>query len=382
MAFKLGFDPQLRPETGTQNLHDGFRLAFWAKDHWVAELERDAQAAHPLGLGFARAAELFLLDVPLAAEATVLPHEILGHGGRVREFGGRATYHFELPPPFSLTPSYTDIARPTTVNTWDTQLLVSQAGIVVEAYEAHRSRVSSFEANTLNHIDSGLLVGVPIHEIFEATLPWSNNDVRTWTTMQATQYGASAQTLQRRYLVAASISTLLDPVFLYSCYDLFWRFLVLGKRTGSMPSLQVGHAAVVAGTHVSPVPWGLEYKLDVLGRWPRGSVFEIAPRWGQGPGGTSAGVELDATGLRILPDLVVDGGMDLWIQPELSTQAPRGSRPSNKFGARAHADVRWEHPGWFLGFRVGAKTTGLSGLQPIAPVAETVAYVGLLLDRP
>lgn len=396
MAFAFGFDAPLRAETGTTDILNGFRLAFWAKDHWLGQLERGPRASHPMLLGLARTAELVLVDVPLAADATVLPHEIFGHGARYRELGGSPTYHFELPPPYSFTPSFTHNTKPLEADTPDAESVILQAGIIAEGYEAHAALLSSFQADTLNHIDSGLLVGEPIHEIFEATLPWSNNDVRQWTNLEATRYRASPQAIQQQYLVAVSIANLANPTFLYSFYDLFWRFLVLGERTGSMPSLRVGQVALWANTRITPRPWGLEYELDLLGRW-KGNVLEIAPHWGQGVGGRSAGIDVNVMGIRVLPSLVLAGGVSAWVQPELTLisngvalgglaqpgQGTLGHRGQlAEPGARFHAEVRWEQPGFFLGFRVGAKTSGLNGLAPVAPSAESVALVGLLLGRP
>jgi hypothetical protein len=390
MPFEFGFDAQLRAETGTKDILNGVRLAFWAKDHVVGRLERGPQAAHPIAMGFARTAELLLLDVPLAAEATVFPHEIFGHGARYREFGGSPSFHFSLPPPYSFTPSFTRNDEPITVDTPDSQTLIFQSGIVVEGYAAHAVLVSSFEADTMNHIDSGLLFGEPIHEVFEAILPWSNNDVRRWTTLEASRYRLAPRTLQRQYLVASAITSFANPTFLYSAYDLFWRFLVRGERTGSMPSLRAGEVALWAHPRVTPLPWGLEYRLDLLARW-RGRVLDVAPHWGHGPGGRSAGIDVDLLGLRVLPDLVIGGGVSAWVQPELDlhepTLGPIGvlGRPHSQAaepGARFHAEVRWEHEGWFLGLRIGAKTNGLSGLQPVAACAESVALAGLLLGRP
>jgi hypothetical protein len=385
MPYKLAIDTRLSAETATQDVEDGFRLAFWAKEHWLGELERPLEAAHPTLLGLARLAELVLVDIPVASEVTVLPHEVFGHGARIREFGGTATYHFEWPPPYSLTPSTTHIATPVTASTPDTQTLIWQAGIAVEGYEAHAAMVAAFSANTLNRIDSGLLVGIPIHEVFEATLPWATNDVSLWSSLQASRYGVSARSIQRRYLAATIVSTLLNPTFLYSCYSGFWRFLALGERTGSLPSLTVGPTALWADPHVSPVPWGLEYELAVLARWPSGRVLELAPRLGLGPGGTSAGVRVDAIGVRVATQLVAAAGVDLWVQPELAVDPVplfAATRASTAFGARLHAEVRWDQPGWFVGLRLGGKTRGESGLEPIAPTAEGVAFVGLLLGRP
>jgi len=137
-------------------------------------------------------------------------------------------------------------------------------------------------------------------------LPWHSNDARTWTTLQGARYGESPQTIQRRYLISTAVMNLLDPTFIYSCYDLFYRFLVHGERTGAMPSIHVGPMALWAGTHVDPMPWGLEYNLHLLGRFQSGNVLEIAPRAGTGAGGWSAGIAVDVLHIHVLPELVVD----------------------------------------------------------------------------
>jgi hypothetical protein len=283
-VFEFRLDAQFRAESGTTDIVNGIRLAFWLKDHWVGELERRPNASHPVLIGFARAAELLLVDIPLASEITVLPHELFGHGGRIREFGGEAAYHFELPPPYSFAPSYTHTTRPIPIETLDARLLVSQAGIAVEHNVARASLRASFASGTLNHIDSGLLVGEPIHEVVEAAVPWPANDVDNWTSLQGTRYRRAAKTLQREYLLATAVTNLVNPTFLYSCYDLFWRFLVLGRRTGPMPSLGAGSTALWANAHVNPMPWGFEVELDLLAR-RQGIVLEVVPHWGAGPGG-------------------------------------------------------------------------------------------------
>ncbi len=384
MAIELDFDPRLWPEAGTTDIANAFRIGFWAKDHWLGHLELRAQCAHPVWLGLARAAELVLVDFPLGAEMTVLPHELFGHGGRIREFGGQASYRFLPPPPYGFTPSETRTVRAVKSNTLDTQLLISQAGIRVEEYEAHASLLASFEADTFNRIDSGLIVGESIHEVVEATVPFSNSDVRTWTTVQAERNRASTATLRRQYLLSATLTNLLAPSFLYGVYDMVWRYLVLGQRTGPMPSLRVGPVAFWANTHVSPLPWGLDYELDLLARW-KGVVFEAQPHFSHGVGGHSEAIDLNVSGIRVARSLVFGGGVSLWVQPGvnvISNGVTLSSANVEQPGLRVHADVRWEHSFWFLGFRIGAKTNGLSGLDPIAPSIEAIALAGVLLERP
>jgi hypothetical protein len=104
-------------------------------------------------------------------------------------------------------------------------------------------------------------------------------------------------------------------------------------------------------------------------------------------------MDLDVAGVRISQNLVVGGGVGVWLQPELSVvsngvalgQTSRlggfggpTAQPATP-GAAFHAEARWEQSNWFLGFRVGAKTSGLKDLQPIAPSVDSVALLGLLL---
>ncbi|MEO6772062.1 MAG: hypothetical protein ABI467_03460 [Kofleriaceae bacterium] len=382
---RLSIDLAARPEVITQNVQDAFRLAFWVKDHRVGELEGDPER-HPLALGVARAAELLLFDIPIASEVTVIPHEVAGHGGRIREFGGRATYSFELPPPYSFSPSATHVVAGSLSSTVDMNLLIDQAGIAVEAHEARYALHTAFESGRLDHLDSGLMFGIPIHEIIEATVPFAQSDVRHWTTLQADHFGGvSAESIQHRYLALVAITSLVNPTFLYSAYDLLWRFLVEGKRTGALPTIRVGPAELWASTHVSPTPWGLELELDVLTKWPD-CIVGIAPHAGTGPGGSSGGIALAISNVHVSPIVVIAAGLDAWLQPDLAVAAPilfgTGPRAPTHLGASTFAEVRWDHPGWFVGLRASTKTKVLVDLQPIAASGDVIAFTGLLLGRP
>ena len=375
-AFAFRAEPTLAADAWTDNVLDAFHLALWAKDRAIDRLEREPSEAHPVPFAFARAAELVLLDIPIAAYATVIPHEVFGHGARLRELGSGADYQFRWPPPYGFTPSSTHTRDPTVLAQPDADLLMSQGGIAVEAYEARQLLRAAVAADASTRFETGMLVGIRIHEIVEATLPFGNNDVRHWTTVQARLSGVSAQRIQRRYLYSTIVAALLDPTFAYSGYDSFYRFLVEGHRGGALPRLPV-----IARPHVTPVPWGLEYELLALARWSTAQV-ELGPRLGIAPDASvaSGGLAFAATA-PIAARWVGSVALDAWLQPALTLSGPvvLGAPPPHdrKPGAKAFVDLAW-HPGaWFVGARFIVKSDGLSELSRYAAGVDGFVYVGV-----
>ncbi len=386
-SFSIRVEPTLAARPWTDNLLDAFRIAFWAKDRWVARRTEAASEDHPVALGFARAAELVLLDIPIASYATVLPHELFGHGARLRELGGGGSYTFRWPPPYGFEPSTTTPSDRSVIARPDASLLFYQAGIAIEAYEARQLARSAVTANASSHFDTGMLFGIPIHEIFEATLPFGDNDVRHWAELQALLGGVPMRAVQRRYLYSTIVATLLDPTFVYSGYDALWRFVVEGHRSGALPTLSLGSTRLTARPHVSPVPWGLEYELLVLGRSPAFG-FEVHPRLGIDPRDrvASAGVGVAASRIPIGSRWRAAVALDVWAQPPLRLSgdvvaAVPGTRRDVELGARAHLDVAWLRDGWHVGGRLMGKTDGLSEVDAYRRGIEAVVYAGLDLEQ-
>ncbi|TMQ14066.1 MAG: hypothetical protein E6J91_16585 [Deltaproteobacteria bacterium] len=185
---------------------------------------------------------------------------------------------------------------------------------------------------------------------------------------------------------------LLDPFFLYSVYAIFDRFLVFGERSVPVPAICFQGIPLGVSTHLDPVPWGVEYRLDLLARTALGTVV-LAPRVGAGPGGSSAGLVLGIQGLRLDERVRLGADLDLWLQPELSVLSegvvlgrppldPPGppSRAPRKVGAGVHLELTFQQDHWLVGFRAGAKTAGLSGIDPVAPALESTIVLGLRLD--
>ena len=381
-AFALRAEPTLAADAWTDNLLDGFRLAFWAKERGLAALEREPSEAHPLPLALSRVAELALIDIPIASYATVIPHEVFGHGGRLRELGSGADYTFRWPPPYGFTPSTTRARDLSVLSQPDADLLMTQGGIAVEAYEARQLLRSAFAADASTRFDTGLVVGIRLHEIFEATLPFGNNDVRHWTAVQARVAGVAVPTIQRRYLYSTIVAALLDPSFAYSAYDSFWRFLVHGHRGGALPSLAVGPLQLLVRPQVTPVPWGLEYELLAVARWSDAQL-EAGPHLGIDPAARVAtGGLAIAARLPIAAHWLGAAGVDAWVQPALTLAGPvvlgaPPPPPERKPGAKAFVDVAWRPALWFVGARLIVKTDGLSELSRYAAGVEGFVYAGI-----
>jgi hypothetical protein len=276
--FSLRLDAHFAAEPMTDNILDAFRLGFWAKDRAIERLAMHValtSSAKVLG----RIGELVLLDIPFGAYATVVPHEIMGHGGRLREFGLHVPgYRFLLTPPYGFTPSYT--AYPKEPLLPDQKLLLTQTGIAVEGYEARQLVRRSLTNDLLSHFEAGLILGIRIHELIEALEPFPN-DVLSWTQELAELHGGTSRRMQQRYLVALGVATLLDPNFWFAAYHIGWEFVGHGQRSTQLPALHVRQVALWVQPHVTPVPWGIEYELPVFVKFPQ-VMIEVEARVGIG----------------------------------------------------------------------------------------------------
>jgi hypothetical protein len=388
--YTFSFDAQLRPRMGAEALTSAFRVALRGKDLLLDRLAGpDRVPPIPWGVG-QRLVELVLVDTPLAISTQTFAHEIFGHGGRVREFGGTATYVWKPPFPYSTQTSYYEpnFTRPLSD---DEQVLIFQGGLALEGFQRHEALRSAFVAGTWSHGDAMNYFAWALHLAGYGAM--RDGDVANWTSVMAARYELQQPDVQRSYLLSAAAMELLDPLFVYSVYTIFYRFLVLGERSARVPSISVMGVPLWLSTHLDPVPWGVEYQVDVFARTGLG-IWMLGPRFGAGPGGKSAGVALGLYGVRLHDQLRLDAELGLWLQPEVSVlsegvvlgpppTAPPGlpsPAPAHHAGVGGQLEVTYQLDHWLAGFRIGAKTAGLNGIDPVAPALESVVVLGLRLD--
>jgi hypothetical protein len=393
IAYTFSVDAQLRPHAGAEDLTNAFRLTFWGKDVLLDRLAGPERIPSRFWGTALRLAELVLIDTPLAISTQTFAHELFGHGGRVRELGGVATYVWKAPFPYGTDSSFYErsFLRPLTP---DEQTLIAQGGLALEGVQRELTLHTAFEAGVWGHGDAMNSFAWALHLAGYGAL--KSGDVANWTQTMAERSSLQQPGLQQSYLISAALMEFLDPVFLYSVYAIFARFLFHGERSGPLPALQLQGVALAFSTHLDPVPWGVEYRLDLLARTGT-ALFFLAPRLGVGPGGSSAGVTLGLRGLRLDDRVRLGAELDCWTQPALSVVsegvalgpppvgppgAPASPPPAGRVGASGRVELVFQHGPWLAGFRLGAKTAGLSGVDPIAPALETVVLLGVRLEPP
>lgn len=388
-SFAFTVDLNALAERGSRMSTDNFtslaRLAFWGKDALASRAPQPGWAPTWL-LACGRAFELIAADTPLAILAQTFPHEIDGHGGRVREVGGVATYRFEPPFPYGVQTSVYEDAYPRPL-TPDERAFVAQGGLAMEGYQRLQTLAEAFEAGTWSHGEAFLYFGWSLHLAGYGAR--DQGDAANWSRAQADRYGGSARVLRQRYLLAATLAEGLDPLFLYSLWTL-GRFVARGERFAEAPGLDLGRG--VRGwlsTHLDPVPWGSEVRLDVLLR-PPFALLDVAPRVGFGPGGTSGGLAISMHGLRVYGPIHLGVQTEVWLQPDLAIFPVAPGEPlavglpgpeplPARWGVAGELEVAYRAERWFAGLRVGGKSRGVRGVDPFAASGQASLRLGVRL---
>jgi hypothetical protein len=159
--FEFRIDAQMRADSATLDITNAFRLASFGKDRALTLFDDHMRRSNPLppwAMVLERSLELALIDTPLVAEPNILAHEIFGHGARLREFGGAATYTFRPPPPFGFAPGVTNFTSLPHPFTLDEQIVVYQARIATGDFERELVVHSGFESDHLNTTDAFTLL--------------------------------------------------------------------------------------------------------------------------------------------------------------------------------------------------------------------------------
>lgn len=321
--YPLMLDPHLRAEAATVDITTAARLLLRAEDRLLVDLE-PANHAAPLAV-VERLTAGALIDLPIASLELTLPHEILGHGARTREFDGVAIVHLVPPPPYDFRGAKEDYVasayrRPITP---DEATIVALAGQRVQALQQRHLAFVEFRADELRRGDAVLYAGNVALEVGQMLVA---HDV----DLAASAQRVRPAVYRKPYLIGLPFE-LLDPMLLYSLYVGGYRYLVRGERAAPFPEAHFGRWRVSATSRIVPVPWGVEHHLDLL----------LGSR---------------APGLHTI-----------------------GEAPSHILGAAAYVRLVVVQRGWFFGVRLGGKTAGLLDEHAIGAGGETLLLGGVSL---
>jgi hypothetical protein len=388
--YRFLIDPKLRSQPTAISITSVARLLFRGEDELLLRIEPEGHA-HPLAI-LERLAAFALIDLPIASYELVIPHEVLGHGGRYREFGGDAKVHLGPPLPFEIPPTHRAYPSLHRMLYLDERTLASLGGLQTQATQQRDLAFTTFRSGVLRRGDSLLYAG---HALTKIAQTFGANDLDAAASNTAARDRVNAKDY-RRMLWLGALGEAADPLFWYSLYAAGYRYLIRGDRALAHPAFRVFGVRAFVTSRVLPVPWGVEPHLDVLLGTSRLDI-DIALRPGFGPGGGSFAAQIDAMGIAPMPVLRINGGLAAWVQPGISAEAevgppskdgpliewgpplPGRPPPSVVIGGAAYIDIEAHRDQWFFWTRLGIKSVGLLVDQPVAAGANMALIGGLRL---
>ena len=367
----------------------GGRLVASAEDALAGSFARigDAGKRHP---GLAP-----VWEFPTAAALLLVEHEVLGHGGRAREFGLSPSYSFGLD--FS---GATDTKRPPRDH--QELALIAAGGAEADGVMAHRLLLDAL-GDGIDGAQLPLLMMAKLDlTVYVASAPRPRpgddegdftheyrhgNDVVIYLVgRQARRLGATAGSVwdgsyepdfdegrledDWRQARAAALWNLLDPSLAAAMVGYFRQHVLHGDARVRVPALRLGEAVrLTLGTRAALGPEEISRFLDLEAALPWG-VLDVYLRdldsgvdrtWGYGATVHAA---------RIGP-LALSLGADGWEEPG-GTAAAGASRWN------AVAEAEWHGERWGLALKAGSKS---SGFFPGLPADEGVyAGAGVIVD--
>lgn len=368
--------PWHRVENGAQSASTIARLGIASFGELALHWERRC-ARVALLCGIARVLEASLVDLPLAASAITVSHEAFGHAARAREFGVTPDVSLVAPVPYVFLDPAID---PRTANSVrlperrprlsrDERELFILGGYQAQEWLARAVSFGAFRTGTLTHGDAFVYQFEALHRA--ATVLVRGGDYNAHLAHLSVRYGARISDEHGASLASALITTSLDPLFWFSFYAAYVRFIVRGERAVAYPALTVGRGVRVSFTsRLLFVPWGREQQIDLYVA-TRYAAFDAALRVGTGPGSGSIGLSLSAMQVRPMRWLRLGAQLDLWAQPALSVLEAGGTTPSPsaseaRFGVGGSVLAELLAGSGFVGIRIGGKSAGLVAEQPYA----------------
>ncbi len=384
--YRLHLDSRLGIESGVVTLTDAFRLGLRGVD----SLDMTAPSARGVML---RIFTFIAVDTAVASYANMLPHELFGHGARTRELGFSDSYRLAPPVPYALFLS--DGFKNTAFwrfgmnlpATMDEVALLVLGGFAAEEVQLRHLSFTAFRARSLSRGDSLIYLAGPLHLM--RSVGRGGGDISNYYRHLRERYGASSA--RESGLTALSLAAAAaDPLLIYSLYSYFYRYLFRGERAVPYPMLRLGNAELSVTNRLLLVPWGREHQLGVLMGMPAGN-FDTSIRMGEGPGGMSFGLAINAMDISIGRGVRAVGRLEVFHQPALDVLQRRSDpsvvpmpvvpgSSSRVLGVGGDIGLELYRGRWLVGTRLGAKTAGYQVSQPYASAWTASLTIGTLIE--
>jgi hypothetical protein len=268
-----------------------------------------------------RTAKLLLFDKPQEQWLLVANHEVMGHGGRVREFyDGYLRFRIDAPWPYGDGGGLTTFAPDRDVTVHELQA-ISVAGMEANAVGAAIISKRAFADRRLGPREAlrFLLFQLDALDYIQGTgdePEREGHDVSDFLVLyNLVGEFKGAETLQARTLRRESWVTLANPMIASAAFTIA-RYVATGNSEGPVWALPLAGWDVMPALHYRLTPYGTEWAAvtDVAGR---SRTAQIAFRRGRAPLTSPWGIGASVDGWRVSGWRVELGG-ELWKQPPLA----------------------------------------------------------------
>jgi hypothetical protein len=343
-----------------------------------------------------RTAKLLLFDRPQEHWLLVANHEVMGHGGRIREFyDGYLRFHIDAPRPYGDGGGVTTFAPDRDVTVHELQA-ISVAGMEANAVGAAMISRRAFASRRLAPREALRFLGFQldaldyIQSTGDEPEP-EGHDVSDFLVLyNLIGEFKGADPLSARTLRRQSWISLANPMVASAAFTI-GRYLVTGNAEGPVWALPLGGWDVMPALHYRLTPYGTEWAV-VTDVSHRARTAQVAFRSGRAPltspwgvGGTMNGWHISGWGVEV--------GGDLWRQPPLALGAVEDfgidviGAPLEWGGAvrgrvESPAIRLWSNvaPATLI-VEIGAKSTGFVPGEPLDGGVVFRAGLGLPLGR-
>jgi hypothetical protein len=335
-----------------------------------------------------RVAKLFFLDLPQEDLLTVVNHEVMGHGARLRErFDATISYSLPAPAPYGIGGGGTSFSfdRPPT----RAELLaISAAGMEADAVAARVVAERAFADGKLSFNAALRYLSVELDTLYYVSstsdaieTESAGHDVALFLRIYndaAAAAGSAAltpKTLRREVL-----ASLANPMVGIAAYAI-GRYLWTGERDVPVPALSIGGVRYLPLVRYQLAPYGTEWAVMNYfsgARWPT----HVEVRVGRAPGVRPWGIGVERRNVATIRSWRVDIGAEIWRQPDV---ANRDDAPGRRLETGLQVRSRAEHPlPVQFGTRrptividVGLKTAGFVPGQPLGSGVVLRAGIGI-----
>lgn len=342
-TYRVGWDIDMSPYAGGEDLLFAHRCLERAEGWFISKTplisSRSAQAR------FWRLSELVFAWLPCNYLATVVQHEVFGHGYRIRDIspsahvegyvfgtpipygdGGGAT-KYELGPKF--TTSYeTSVAMAGVESTAILALLTKFKWL-----EAHKIDPRQVAMYLLGQYDLPLYIGT-IKEVTKQGDEFAvGHDMIGY--VRALNLTYTANRLSTGKLRSLSWMNLADPFTYYAIYA--WFHYVSTGRESSLPMIPIGKWGYLPGVRLGLTPFGPEYFFENFLRNKNIPIYFYC-KAGWNAGNTYVGAGIYSAKIVTWNRWSLGTRIDLWRQPKILTQ--QGKTPFFDIDPKSKPDRR------------------------------------------